>query len=244
MLHPQSPLLNLPKNIHPRQVVVLDGIRHAVEMASFAYHRLCKRLSSLALREDGSENYMDAFIDAWAIVDNIDRFRQILSQDKNFVMKPQPGAPSINELFQPIRNVRNVADHLAQRVDYVVANKGTALGSIGWFTCLDGKTAQLCVLGPGSANDGRAFPATKPKSFSPPTDAVILRAGEYTCDLSEAYRTMLYLLSGFEQLLIGAFKPYSAQPRHVLRDVVIIVEMEFTGELMAPADNPPPVDAP
>lgn len=241
MLHPQSPLLNLPSNLDPRQVVVLDGVRHAVEMTSFAYERLCKRLTSLALREEESTDYMDVFIDAWAIVDSIDRFRQILSQDKNFVMKPQPGAPSINELFQSIRDVRNVADHLAQRVDYVVAKNATALGSIGWFTCADGRTGRLCILGPGSANAGRPFPVRFPKSFSPPTDSVILRAGEHRCDLSEAYRRMLYLLGGFEELLAGAFEPFSDQPRHVFRDAVMIVEMELQAKRTAQADTLPPV---
>lgn len=227
MFQPNSPLLNLPKNLHPTQVIILDGIRHAIEIADFAYQRLTKRLTELAVDKPADADHTQAFIDVWAIVDSIDRFRQILTQQKHFVLSPDPGAPTINEMFQPIRDLRNVADHLAQRIEYIVAKKGTALGSIGWFTCIDGKHFQLGILGPGSANDGRLFPAKMPEHFYPPTDAVVLRAGEYIGEISTAYRNMGHLLGYLEKLLYESFKEVPDDQRMTMRDTVIIAEGVF-----------------
>jgi hypothetical protein len=142
MLGPDSPLLQLPPQIDRKQAVFFDGIRYAAEIMTLAYSRLQRTLteiSSLALQEQtASHLYTPAYLDAWVIVDSIDRIRSLLKHMPGKKAPPrESGVQTFRERTESIRLLRNVADHIHQRVDYVVSRKGTALGTLGWFTLTD-----------------------------------------------------------------------------------------------------------
>ncbi|MBE9195854.1 hypothetical protein IQ219_11185 [Synechocystis sp. LEGE 06083] len=187
MLATNSILKRLPSELDRKQLLFFDGMRHAVEIVSLAHSRLQATLTRIALSEEGAQlghEFTLAFLDAWAIVDAIDRFRSL--------WKFAPGAvddPSFEKITQPIRDLRNVSDHLAQRSEYVVARAGTALGILSWCTALreDGCEGYICTIVPGTQQSGRhqvMNPAGRPWKY--PTSMIELAAGEYRaclCDM-------------------------------------------------------------
>jgi hypothetical protein len=157
MISRDSVLRHLPASLDRRQALFLDGIRHAGEIAGLAYQRLRDTLTQIALNEHelaaADHLYTSAFLDAWALVDVIDRFRALWTLlPIDAPSEPPPGTKKFAELAQPIRDLRNVADHLAQRADYVVARDGSALGVLGWFTATDVVKRQgvVCTIVPGT----------------------------------------------------------------------------------------------
>lgn len=193
MVSSTSILRRLPPQLDRKQALFFDGIRHAVEIAQFAYKRLDETLTVIALQQHPGEvepeSFTSAFLDAWAFVDAVDRFRCLWNLMPGLrLLAPPPDDPMFRRLKEPIRDLRNVADHLAQRADYVVACGGTALGVLTWCTVTDteGNSGYSCALLPGtliSATTKLVNPADR--SFGPsPTGRIHLEAGEYRACLS------------------------------------------------------------
>jgi len=194
MIRDDSIFYRLPHELDRKQALFLDGIRHAIEITDLAYRRLQHTLTKIALDESvtSSRTYAAAYLDAWAMVDAVDRFRALVA----LVDDARKGNSSeriskSGQLLESVRNLRNVADHLAQRADYVVAHKGSALGSLSWFTITDQASYKgvLCVVVPGTTQPS-THPAPVPagKEVDFPTGYVHLRAGEYLVDLSGVHR--------------------------------------------------------
>lgn len=193
MIDINSPLRRLPPQLDRKQALFFDGIRHATEIVHLAHSRLQHTLTNFALNYQEAplppELFTIAFLDAWAVVDGIDRFRAFWKLMPNTERGAlPPGGTRFEEISQSVRNLRNVADHLAQRADYVIANKGTALGELSWYTALDpqGSEGRCCILIPGTFTTGeRQFvnPATKVSTY--PTGLIHLAAGEHRACLSE-----------------------------------------------------------
>lgn len=192
MIELNSVLRNLPQGLDPKQALPIDGLRHAAEIAHFAYGRLKQTLTEIALSEMvGAPGpfhlYPAAFLDAWSIVDALDRFRALWAVLPSHLEKPSDVGP---ELFssQHIRNLRNVADHIGTRIDYVAAKRGAALGILHWVTMTRPELNEglMCVLIPGTVNQGNVQHHTAPvgREIELPSGYVRLKAGEYESDLS------------------------------------------------------------
>jgi len=129
-----SPLLRLPTQLNPKQTLFFDGIRHAAELADYAYTRLVESLTKIAVaasQREAQGSYTAPFLDAWAVVDSIDRLRGLLRLAPGVTSIPRSdGQPGFSEKTQVIRDLRNVADHIAERADYVIAEKSPALGAM------------------------------------------------------------------------------------------------------------------
>lgn len=84
-----SPLLSIPVAIDAKQALFLDGMRHAAQIADHAYKRLCLALKENATcnaNERSCDRFVPIFLDAWAFIDAVDRFRSL------WVMKAHPAA--------------------------------------------------------------------------------------------------------------------------------------------------------
>jgi hypothetical protein len=198
MISNDSILRRLPPALDRKQALYFDGIRHCGEIAGLAYSRLKKTLTKIAVKENesGSNNslFTSAFLDAWSLVDVIDRFRSLwISLPNSSPLPPTSGSRSFAEISQSIRDLRNVADHIAQRADYVVARKGTALGILSWFTVLKQSPLEgiVCTIIPGTMQV-RSTPVVNPAGqlIEIPTSLIQLSAGEYTASLSETLPEM------------------------------------------------------
>jgi hypothetical protein len=147
----------------------------------------------LALNPPSSNNIPDVFahvfIDAWGFVDAVDRFRMMYTQMPGIKPDNAKGSiPPLLEATQEFRDLRNVADHLAQRADFVISRNGAAWGELSWFTgtqLLPEVIAWHCTLRPGTL---QAAPSRKTdpiiSTLDWPTDSIRLSAGGYEGNLS------------------------------------------------------------
>ena len=193
LLGRDSVLRQIPVNVDPKQALFLDGMRHAVEIMDVAYGRLREALTHLALHPPASNELPDifarVFLDAWGFVDAVDRFRMLYAKMPGIKFgTAKVGIPPLREVIQEFRNLRNVADHLAQRADFVVSRNGAALGELSWLTGAQLQPEVIawhCTLRPGTL---RSVPPaqTDPivSTLDWPTDSIRLSAGGYEANLS------------------------------------------------------------
>lgn len=157
MLSKHSILKRLPDGMNQKQLVFLDGIRHAAEITWLAHARLEETLTWLVdnQSEEGPnpDAYTAAFMDAWAMVDAIDRFRSLWKLIPGFRFDANhANEPTFEELSRSVRNVRNVSDHLAQRAEYIAASGNPVMGLLTWvtFPCDSRDEIYTCALAPGT----------------------------------------------------------------------------------------------
>jgi len=190
-----SSLREIPVNIEPKTAVFLDGIRHAIEVMDIGFGRLRIGLTKAALDPPNSTDLplvcAGIFLDAWAVVDAIDRFRQLYTQFPGMTRsKPSDDVPPLDQVLQVFRDLRNVTDHLAQRADVIVAKGGgAAFGELTWLTGFEISpriTAWHCVLRPGTlrSEPTPSLPPTE-TTLDWPTDCICLKAGGYLGNLSQ-----------------------------------------------------------
>lgn len=211
MIKPTSILFRLPSSVDPEQLLFLDGIRHAAEIAELAYRRLQRTLTGIATSNEVATNVdlTTAYLDAWALVDAIDRFRALWKLlPHHEPTPPEQGCRTFDDETQPTRALRNVADHLAQRAKYVVRHRGTALGTLSWFTMTDVKNLAgiACAIIPGTLKDKHDAETHVPagRTIELPTDHIHLKAGEYTADLSQAFHWMAARVRLIEDAVLKA----------------------------------------
>jgi hypothetical protein len=203
MLAEDSPLRRLPVELDRKQALFFDGIRHAIELADLAYERLVVVLTDLAMgHTEGRvvKGYTAPFLDAWAIVDAIDRLRGLVHLLPGSTQVPRgDGLPGFRELTAAIREIRNVSDHLAGRADYVVARNGTALGVLSWITIIDQEHMLCCAIVPGTiANKEVPLPNPIGRDLLGPSDFISLAAGEHSACLSDAMKEAHRRVEGIE----------------------------------------------
>lgn len=237
MLENDSILRNLPKNLDRKQILFLDGIRHAVELMNFSYVRLETTLSALA-DEGGGESaegiFTTPFLDAWAIVDSIYRLGGLLKLMPGLNFEPlDEGRIGFFERMQPIRKLRNVSDHLAERMDYVIAKNGTALGVLSWFTPAKNKknTIRSCVILPGSLRSHSPVyeqPVGIPNGNK--SDQITLAAGEYSANLTDAVIDVNKKISQIEEALKRAFENNKSNSETLGLDILISLEIVISNE--------------
>jgi hypothetical protein len=214
MIAKDSILRRIPAVVEPKQALFIDGIRHAVEIIDLAYSRLSDTLTKIALEPPTSASLQEvatlAFLDAWAIVDAVDRFRMLYRQMPGITFStPEDGVETLQDVTQPFRDLRNVADHLAQRAEFVVAKSGAALGVLSWVTGfeVDPPTLWFCTLRPGTIRKSPEFrqnPIVTTVNW--PTDRICLTAGGYEGNLSAIRPHIERRVKHFETQLQRAFE--------------------------------------
>lgn len=235
MLAIDSPLLQLPTSLNRKQAVFLDGVRHAAEIMALAHHRLRTTLTELVSEhvngKAGHHLFTPAFLDAWVIVDAIDRLRSLLRNLPGLTFKAPPaGQTDFFVVTEVVRKIRNVADHIHSRVDHVVAKKGTALGTLSWYTVLDVEKhiGISCLLVPGTALDTMSEllnPAGR--SLQLPTGLITLAAGEYKVCLSDVVTATVQAVEQLEKLLDTFFRENGIRDQYAATDMVYSAFMQF-----------------
>lgn len=234
MIDFDSPLRRLPPGLSPEQSITLDGIRHAAEVATLAYRRLTQALTQIAIDppEPATEQSADAmtavYLDAWAIIDAVDRLRmlvKLLPMDE----ATRASHDELDKALQDVRSARNVSDHLAQRISYVVAKGLPAFGALGWFTLTREYGGFSCALIPGTFFEKLSASLVNPagKPFRPPTDMVTMFVGEHRVSLSEAMATGKTMVAGVEAGISQAVHAHGLEGKHMGADMTFRVEMEF-----------------
>ena len=236
MLDKDSILRQVPMAINPKQALFIDGIRYAAEIIDLAYKRLRDTLTKTALNPPSSSDIPKistrAFLDAWAMIDAIDRFRMLYQQMPGISFsQPKEGVETLSEVLKPFRNLRNVADHLAQRVDFVVSRDSAALGTLSWLTGFKivPTTAWYCTLRPGTLRKQPEFRKEQLVStLDWPTDRIIIVAGGYEGNLSSVRPHIQVRIKHFEGQLKKAFNELNLQDGPTANDL-------FTRQAYSPA---------
>lgn len=227
MISEDSILRRLPSQIDRKQLLFLDGMRHAAEIVCLAYSRLQLSLTKIAHDDDASQSKKDitsSYLDAWAIVDAVDRFRLLWRLAPGREDSDSDNTTGFEEQAKAIKNLRDVSDHLAQRADYIVAQNATALGILGWFTATkeDGSQGVICTLAPGTIQKG-SHPVVNPggRSGEFPTSMIQLSAGEYTACLSDVLPHMEKIIKGIEESISEFLRKNGLEGQQAGSDVVL-----------------------
>lgn len=235
MISENSILLRLPAGLVPRQIVILDGIRHAAEISWLAYKRLDAALTWLVDTPTDDPNRKEvitgAYLDAWSLVDAIDRFRSLWVILPRASDTPPPGGTTFGELSQSVRDVRNVTDHLAQRIDYVVAKGSPTMGALTWVTFAQGSQERFktCALTAGTTRKGTwelVNPAGKDIVFGPSgrTGSIHLAAGEYRANLSDLIPEMQRRIQSLEKDIETSFREQGVDNQQAGADYFLAIE--------------------
>lgn len=230
MISNNSVLRRLPVTLDPKQAIFLDGIRHAVEIAHFAYIRLQRTLDDLAIQTQQADGLAArttaAFLDAWAVVDAIDRFCSLWKKLPNSTpAKIPPGSKTIEEFYVPIRSLRNVADHLATRADFMVSKKSPALGTLTWFTGIerDPLSGWVCAIIPGciTHRSGGDFSDPFAPSDEWPTRNIWLSAGSFSANLSDIFQHVQIRIERLEASIEKALSKSPDSPNPANSDMLV-----------------------
>lgn len=234
MIADDSILLRLPAALDRQQVLYLDGMRHAAEISGLAITRLEETLTRIAVATSRGEkaaatDRTAAFLDAWAFIDAVDRFRSLRYKMPGLNLSSSvDGQPGFQSLTQPVRDLRNVADHLATRVPYVAAHQSPALGVLTWLTVNDLASAigYSCMLLPGTTatmTQQVVNPAGRELTLG--TSMIHLAAGEYRVCLSDVTSLLRDRIGKLEQTLAAQLPSQVPNASTSGSDIVLAVAM-------------------
>jgi len=235
MIASDSPFKNLPRNLDRKQAFFLDGLRHAVEICDLAYQRLTSGIAQLALthgKVPQPDSYAVYFLDAWAFVDAVDRFRCLWAAQPNAASVPSPHTPkALQTQLSAIRRVRNIADHIAQRADQSISINAAALGILAWVTHVSDSplVAKTCLIRPGHANgtfNGHFSIPQGTHHFVNGCTNVRLHAGNDFSDLTEAYKIIEDTVAYAEKVLRIEFSKAEYAPA-AGSDMFAIADLDF-----------------
>jgi hypothetical protein len=130
-----SPLRILPHPFSKKQVLVFDGIRYAAEMADIAHSRLKTTLFEITrTRNSGWVSCRDiayALLDAWAVVDSVNRMRDLLAQGGHGV-KQDVWYELFERTTRPADGLRNRLQHIEGEVIKLATKSGQLWGYLTW----------------------------------------------------------------------------------------------------------------
>lgn len=236
MIRENSPLLRMPTALIPQQLVLFDGIRHAAEISWLAFRRLDVNLTWLADATADDPERTDmmtaAYLDAWSLVDAVDRFRslwKIIPRPDGAV--PPPGTVTFQDISSDVRMVRNVTDHLATRIDYVVAKGTPTMGALTWvtFESTERTRFKTCAMTAGTARTGNwemVNPVGQELVIGPSgrTAQIHIAAGEYRANLSKLIPEMEKRIKSLERDLEATFQNHNVGELQAGTDYLIVME--------------------
>jgi len=206
-----SPLRRIPLQLNHRQAYFLDGIRYSIEMAGLALFRLRKTLCDLT-RNCGKSfsthlEFVSAVLDAWSIVDSVDRLRGLLKCDPG--IKHWEGLSIFDKDTSGIRDLRNSIQHINANIDKMISKKLPVMGVLSWITVLDptSKSGFSCSLVAGALFKAIVSPVVNPsgKNIALPVDFITLTAGSCSVCLSDVMRSVEWLMINMEEHLRKQF---------------------------------------
>jgi len=208
----QSPFFRLSAGLPQKQILFYDGIRYAVLTAEYAYIRLREKLFELMQARNKGLRAQDiylynapALLDAWGVVDGIQRLRKLLQRTPGLKQK----SPELGIFYRAtatIEDLRHVAQHLDERVDGMVARHLPVWGQLTWLYKPgdDPNDLWTCQLVPGARQEGwRALVNPAGKALLHPIDHVTLEADGVSVSLSSSMAQLERLVRWIESELTG-----------------------------------------
>lgn len=239
MLDADSPLINIPTALDAKQAIFLDGLRHAAQIADLAYRRLCSSLKEQAIHsgaDRASNSFVPIFLDAWAFIDAADRFRLLWELQPNSVSLPDQFSPAkVREGMNGVRNLRNVSDHIAQKIDQIISLNSSVLGSVSWISLVSESplSVKTCFIRPGimtrAASGQFAIPTDKFK-FINGSGCITMAAGKHGALLDDAYQQICSIVDYAERHLD---KIFAKSPGRRPSDMIGTADLNVAGKTWA-----------
>jgi hypothetical protein len=220
-------------------MLFFDGIRVAVEMAGHAYDRLAKSLQRAAVADIPDQEAIQlvplCFLDAWAIIDSVNRLRVLLNRLPQF----KKNAHSLQIFLRKtgvVEDLRNTVQHLDTEIDKLSANGLSVWGDLTWLVLLDatvGKFKVGLLVSGTQFGASHAMPNLAGVEMHEAVDHITLAADGKEVDLSNVMRAMTTFVEKLEEVLTPQFKQHESAPS----DYLIIADMVATPACERGADD-------
>jgi len=174
IVKPESPITRIPRDMPPKIILLLEGIRYSANMALVSYGRLRATLHAITLGDKLIDLQYAVFVDAWNVLDSTHRFVEIL---KRFERKGDNGI--ISDL-EKVTRLRNTFHHLDERIEeHFIEAHFPLFGILNWvyYDPDVSKTEfKIYTLIPGVQQGSKKIPQDNPlgKTFRPPIDSMTL----------------------------------------------------------------------
>lgn len=238
---PESILRRLPPGLSATQLVALDVVSHARDITSLSGQRLTQTLTDIAIGKSAdSIQIASAFADAWSVVDAVDRIRSMVRLlAKHLHESFKPVTTAFDEETKVIRELRNLTDHLPQRIEGVLASNMPAIGRLSWVTVISTESALFCALDPGTVRSTKkaiTLPDVGGRSVVLPTSAVLLSAGSTKAWLDEASLAVHKLVAALESYLEKLVSENNLSGVEAGRNFLAVGEISFPEQIAVPLD--------
>lgn len=172
-----SPLRTPPQDFSRRQVLVLDGLRFAAEMADIAYERLSAAVETFPTTDPAVRDTARLMLDAWSIIDSAHRFRRLVASLPG--LSNGPWRRTFEQASEEVIALRNAVQHQVGEISDLIQSGGQVWGYLSWAETANGRpTGNWRMAAAGSDYVGDNFlyigPATLP--YSVPSSRIRLNA--------------------------------------------------------------------
>jgi hypothetical protein len=183
-----------------------SAFRYAYEITELHYKRLLESLTSVSIaRRDISPEYrIGIFADAWGVLDNLNRSRQLLSAFPN--VKNVPKVQAFVKEMDEVRSLRNRFQHMDE--DFASGSNLVSgypvYGNLTWFQHPDEKTAVLgsMMAGPSSQRDGGTVSVARiPTNWERPIGNVCLAAFDRQVQISSLVKILRDVVKSLDESL-------------------------------------------
>jgi hypothetical protein len=168
LIQENSSLRLPPETFSRTQIVYLDAIRYAAEMANIAYQRLFVSLQELATSstEPRVVDGASALLDAWSIVDSVDRFRDMVSELPG--LPNQPWKRLLHDRTAVVAALRDCVQHQRGQLPELLLG-GQIWGYLSWAEFQNGRhTGKWMMFAGGSVHVGDEWIFIGPNSTESP----------------------------------------------------------------------------
>jgi hypothetical protein len=228
LIPPDSPLRNPPSSLEPVQRVAFDGARFALDMTHIAYQRLYDGLDRLgrSTRGDakGVADFTLAFVDAWAVVDNLWRLHELTRRFPGLKKSPELEV-NLRALAQ-VEQLRHGFQHAAEKLKKMARDEQPVMGTLTWFwTPDDPLRGGIVMMITAGSLMSTIMPLVNPagRSFTSPIGLVTLSAFEREIELSSLWARVQKIAHGLDQ---GARETFGDAPGSG-SDLLAASEFEF-----------------
>lgn len=205
LIDKESILRQVPQGLDKRQLLFLDGIRVSADICDLSIKRLSKSLKKLPSLVAYSEDYITEVIsavqDAWAVIDSVHRFRELLQQFHG-IKKNLPQFQAFYRSSEKAEEFRHFIQHIRREVNDLSDHQLPLWGTITWQLMSDfteGKKIQRW-LHIGTFYEGvRSDLGQFHENCRYEVDHIKLTIGGRSVFLLELLRLMEPILKGFEQ---------------------------------------------
>src|SRR5918999_1673035 len=127
-----SPLRRPPTELSRRQILFLDGLRYAAEMADVAYQRLFEGLMHVADTSDepSTRDIARLMLDAWSIVDAVHRFVDLVGAMPG--LSHGPWLRVLRGICSDLLALRDDIQHQNERAVVVHGQPNQLWGYLSW----------------------------------------------------------------------------------------------------------------